>query len=138
LKKIEMANPDDIILEWHGPYNWFGEEAASVFAGESAESSGIYVWTVPVYGPYRIFYVGQTGKGLATRHHDHFREYFGDAYSIYAPDAFAAGRLELLYKGYAYRTPRWRQALPFHERFVELVETGLDSQRISHHFATRE
>ena len=126
---MSTANPSDIILEWQGPYEWFGEGVTSIFSGPSAESCGIYVWTVPIGTIYRVFYIGQTAKGLATRHHDHFREYFGGAYSFYSPQEFVAGQLKYLYSGYAYRKPRWRYAVPFHERFIELIDPLLANLR---------
>jgi hypothetical protein len=69
-----------------------------------------------------VFYVGQTVAGFANRHHDHFRTYFTGAYSIYEPKAFAEGRLDKLYHGYAYRAPAWRHAIGFYHEVQRLID----------------
>ena len=111
-----------ITLSWQGPYEWFESGPNSIFSGRSAETAGIYIWTVPVGAQYRVFYVGQTETGFAARHHDHFREYWGGAYSFYEPAAFSKGELVPLYAGYAYKTPRWQRAAPFYADFLRYME----------------
>jgi hypothetical protein len=127
----------EIELVWLGPFTWFGKGGESIFAGPGREVPGVYVWTVPVGGSQRVFYVGQTQAGLAHRHHDHFREYFGGAYSIYEPSAFRRGSLEKLYHGYAYKKPRWQRATPFHERFPDLVRPLVEHLEVMRIYITR-
>ncbi len=113
-------------LAWQGPFVWFGSGSGSVFDDPSAEVPGVYLWTVPIGDTYRVFYVGQTEKGFAERHHEHFREYWGGAYSIYDAKSFVGGKLVPVYEGYAYKKPRWRQARSFHTAFLELVQPLLE------------
>ena len=124
---------DTVTLAWQGPYEWFGSGPDSVFSGSSAETAGIYVWTVPLGAEYRVFYIGQTEQGFAARHHDHFREYWGGAYSFYEPAAFSKGELGQWYTGYASKTPRWRLAAPFHAdllRYAEPLVEHLKAMRL--------
>ena len=114
--------PSRIDLDWKGPFAWFGRGNDSIFEGPSCTTAGVYVWTVRVGHGYRVFYVGQTEKGFAERHHQHFKEYFGGGYSIYEPGAFAEGRLECLYHGFAYRKPFWKNAIEFNQRIQNLIE----------------
>jgi hypothetical protein len=117
-------------LSWQGPYEWFASGATSIFGGPSAETVGVYVWTVPVAARYRAFYIGQTEQGFAARHHEHFREYWGGAYSFYEPGAFSKGVLVRLYAGYAYKKPRWQHATPFHAAFPQYVEPLVEHLKV--------
>lgn len=113
--------PDILTLNWQGPFRWFGRGEDSIFAGPCSQTSGVYVWTVPIRDRYRVFYVGQTEAGFAHRHHDHFMWYFKGAYSIYEPEAFARGELVQIYQGFAYRNPAWKLARDYYASFESLV-----------------
>jgi hypothetical protein len=120
----------EIELNWHGPYSWFEQGDKSIFAGGGAEMVGIYVWTVPVNGRYRVFYVGQTEKGFAERQHEHIRKYFEGAYHLYEPRGFREGRLNMIYEGFLYKKPGWKRAISFYQNFMDYLEPLLDHLRV--------
>ena len=77
-------------LHWHGPYG-----ALEIIEGKfhGAESSGCYVWYVPLAEGLQPFYVGMTGKRkLRQRLAEHFTKQLGGEYRCVDVKKLRAGK----------------------------------------------
>jgi hypothetical protein len=110
----------EVQLQWSGPYSFLPGTKPVILEAPEARAGGIYMWTVAAPVGRLLYYVGQTEAGFANRHFEHWVEYWRGAYTIHDPISFGQGVRSPIYKGYAYRTPRWERAREFVSRFREL------------------
>jgi hypothetical protein len=70
------------ILQWCGPYKWYGAVPETLFSRPEIKQPGIYIWTIPYDGQYLTYYVGETGRSFDERFKEHTRDYLCGLYSI--------------------------------------------------------
>ena len=98
----------EITLEWSGPYYFSSRSGQSILQAASAQGPGIYCWLVATERGILPHYVGETGKSVARRHVEHFRDYASGVYSVYDSGPFAAGDISVLFQGPLWRKDGWR------------------------------
>lgn len=102
--------PIELTVRFSGPYSVLGEPGApSLFSSEVADRNGVYIWTVPISGQERPWYVGQTRRGFARRMGEHVGGFLAGEYRIHDTQALARGAYVQ-----APGSPqgRWPEALP--------------------------
>jgi hypothetical protein len=98
-----------------------------------ADVPGIYLWVVPVRNRSLPYYVGESGKSIAFRHYDHFREYASGKYTVRDGRKLAAGEIDEVNKGVFWAKDGWRNTQKFIDNFAEYaqhLEVYLDSIKI--------
>jgi hypothetical protein len=60
-----------------------------LFAQQTAQPPGIYLWTIPFEEQYLTYYVGETGRNFVARHTEHVQCYLHGLYRVYDPQLFA-------------------------------------------------
>ena len=108
----------EITLEWSGPYYFSSRSGQSILQAASAQGPGIYCWLVATERGILPHYVGETGKSVARRHVEHFRDYASGVYSVYDSGPFAAGDISVLFQGPLWRKDGWRD----HQAFIDDFE----------------
>ena len=78
-----LGEPLTLDLNFHGPFTAAGDGGLpSLFASDLASKFGVYLWTVPINGRDRVWYVGQTRRGFGERTAEHIRDMLSGKYSI--------------------------------------------------------
>jgi len=111
----------DIVLDWSGPYHFSSPAGPPIFEAPAAQGPGVYLWLAATSRGLLPHYVGETGRSVARRHYEHFRDYASGVYSVRDSAAFVAGREVFLYKGPLWRNDGWRAAQQVIDRFAEFA-----------------
>jgi hypothetical protein len=86
--------PLDVEVRFEGPLTVMPEgDPHCLFTHDLADDNGIYLWTFPVNGKYRPWYVGQTTAGFATRISQHIQGCLSGQYEVVDLQKLAAGEL---------------------------------------------
>src|SRR5437667_6382501 len=76
-------------IRLHRPFSLAATRAPNLFLASEALESGIYIWTLQVYGARWVYYIGETGKSFIERHLEHISNYYDGQNRIYDPTALA-------------------------------------------------
>lgn len=91
----QSESSKSIALE--GPYQYM-PGPKSVFNQDTAQTAGIYLWTIERDGRFWINYVGISTRPIGERLQEHLVHYYCGDYTIYHPERFAQGAKEPLYR----------------------------------------
>lgn len=76
-----MTDSTTVTLDWIGPFSLDTADARGDF--KPPNEQGVYLWTIPKDGDFKIAYVGEA-KDLAARLYQHFHMLLGGGYELYA------------------------------------------------------
>jgi len=112
----------DVDVKFQGPFAVTTEDGVpSVFGGDLAGDTGIYLWTLLVGGKHRPWYVGQTRQGFGVRIGQHLAGCLSGQYEILDPKKLDEGALSVSWHPSAGEVA-WPANLPsFLERSAELA-----------------
>jgi hypothetical protein len=95
-----MKSPQVFELVFNGPYSFNDECGDTIFKeNDILTAQGIYLWTVPIAGGYKPYYIGETGVSFLERLRTHAKEYLSGEYRIYESEAFVSGNKKLIWQG---------------------------------------
>lgn len=87
------------VLTWHGPFTFRAGPRHSVFVGDVASATGLYLWAVPTPQGFLVHRVGGTAKPFWIRQHEHLQAFHRGEYPIHRVAALAAGRRHPVHHG---------------------------------------
>lgn len=98
-----------IELNFEGPFSVEDIADQGLF-----RQAGVYMWAVPlIEGPYRVLYVGETGRSFFERAKEHIIQTLGGNYRICDADELVYGRETIVWDG------MWRSGT--RDRVSELI-----------------
>ena len=83
-----MKDVTTVTLDWKGPFSLDTADGRGDF--KPPNEQGVYLWTIPKDGDFKIAYVGEA-KDLAARLYQHFHFLLGGGYELYSTKSLRAG-----------------------------------------------
>ena len=113
-------------LDWHGPY-----DALEIVEGKfhGAESSGCYVWYVPLGGGQQPFYVGKTKRKMRLRFAEHFTRQLGGEYRCLDVEKLRLG--QRWYQAQVYQWDKNTWSLDFLQNWTRLGRQAYETLKES-------
>jgi len=118
----------DVNVHFHGPFSAVNNRGdRCLFRDDMATRSGIYLWTVPVDGHERVFYVGQTRRGFGQRTSEHLAGFLSGRYPTLDMDALSRGEFRHAEGAVSW----WPSQLPtFLQNFEKLAPNVIGTIRL--------
>lgn len=87
------GEPLDVSIHFAGPFSAIGDaHAPSLFTDPCGRRAGVYLWTLPIDGENRAWYIGQTGRSFSQRMAEHLSGFLCGEYAVPDVAALLAGR----------------------------------------------